>query len=166
MAVGAQRVAAIFGEEDADVELIFFALECGEEAADAGIGAAPGTNSTGVPAAEDRGRSKEHRWGWRADLAKRIISPWKGRYLGGSMGRWRPARGFDSVGDDEVEVEVDGVAEALATGTCAEGIVEAEEARLRLAARTMTALALEAALKRWRERPCSALVGTRGVPRR
>ena len=46
------------------------------------------------------------------------------------------------VGDDEVEVEVHGVAEALATGTCAKGIVEAEEARLRLAARTMAALAL------------------------
>ncbi len=38
-AVGAEGVAAVFGEEDADVELVFFALEGGEEAADAGEGA-------------------------------------------------------------------------------------------------------------------------------
>ena len=38
-AVGAEGVAAVFGEEDADVELVFFALERGEEAADAGKGA-------------------------------------------------------------------------------------------------------------------------------
>src|SRR5260370_21303440 len=35
-AVGAEGVAAVFGEEDADVEFVFFALERGEEAADAG----------------------------------------------------------------------------------------------------------------------------------
>ena len=39
-AVGAEGVAAVFGEEDADVELVLFALERGEEAADAGVGAA------------------------------------------------------------------------------------------------------------------------------
>ena len=39
-AVGAEGVAAVFGEEDADVELVFFALERGEEAADAGEAAA------------------------------------------------------------------------------------------------------------------------------
>ena len=38
-AVGAGGVAAIFGEEDADVELVFLAVERGEEAADAGEGA-------------------------------------------------------------------------------------------------------------------------------
>ena len=32
------------------------------------------------------------------------------------------------VGDDEVDVEIDGVAEALTAGTCAEWVVEAEEA--------------------------------------
>ena len=46
------------------------------------------------------------------------------------------------VGNDQVQVEVHGVAEALAAGTGAEGIVEAEQARLRLAARAMAALAL------------------------
>ena len=39
-AVGAEGVAAVFGEEDADVELVLFALERGEEAADAGVTAA------------------------------------------------------------------------------------------------------------------------------
>src|SRR5215469_2762276 len=34
-AVGADGVAAVFGEEDADVELVFLVLEGGEEAADA-----------------------------------------------------------------------------------------------------------------------------------
>ena len=36
-AIGAEGVAAVFREEDADVELVLFALECGEKAADAGI---------------------------------------------------------------------------------------------------------------------------------
>ena len=35
-AVGAGGVAAVFGEEDADVELVFLGVEVGEEAADAG----------------------------------------------------------------------------------------------------------------------------------
>ena len=35
-AVGAEGIAAVFGEEDADVEFVFFALEGSEEAADAG----------------------------------------------------------------------------------------------------------------------------------
>src|ERR1019366_3680548 len=39
-AVGAEGVAAVFREEDADVELVLFALERGEEAADAGVRAA------------------------------------------------------------------------------------------------------------------------------
>ena len=43
------------------------------------------------------------------------------------------------VGDDEIEIEVDGVAETLAARAGAEGIVEAEEARLGLLAGTMAA---------------------------
>src|SRR5215471_14635273 len=35
-AVGAEGVATIFGEKDADVEFVFFALEGGEESSDAG----------------------------------------------------------------------------------------------------------------------------------
>ena len=47
------------------------------------------------------------------------------------------------VGDDEVQVEVDGVAEALAAGAGAKGIVEAEEARFGLGGGTMAGAALE-----------------------
>ena len=46
------------------------------------------------------------------------------------------------VGNDKIQVEVNRVAKALAARTSSEGIVEAEEARLRLAAGTMAALAL------------------------
>ncbi len=46
------------------------------------------------------------------------------------------------VGNDEVEVEVDCVAEALAARTCAEWIVEAEEARLGFCSGTMAVFAL------------------------
>ncbi len=45
------------------------------------------------------------------------------------------------VGNDQVQVEVHGVAKALAAGAGAEGIVEAEQARLRFAAGAMAALA-------------------------
>ena len=51
--------------------------------------------------------------------------------------------GFGAVGDDEVGVEVDGVAEALAARAGAVGIVEAEEARLGLAIGAVAGGALE-----------------------
>ena len=51
--------------------------------------------------------------------------------------------GLRFVGDDEVGVEVDGVAEALAAGAGAEGVVEGEEARLGLAVGAVAGGALE-----------------------
>jgi hypothetical protein len=50
---------------------------------------------------------------------------------------------LDLVGDDEVGVEVDGVAEALAARAGAVGIVEGEEARLGLAVGAVAGGALE-----------------------
>ena len=88
-AVGAESVAAIFGEEDADVELVLLALERGEEAADAGV-RSPGP-PRGVPAGRVSRSNQGTSVGMAADLAKRIISPWKGRYLGvvhGAMAPW------------------------------------------------------------------------------
>ena len=79
-----------------------------------------------------------------AALAARIISPWCGRYLvvrpggDGAVGE-----GFGFVGDDEVGVEVDGVAEALAARAGAVGVVEGEEARLGLAVGAVAGGALE-----------------------
>ena len=51
--------------------------------------------------------------------------------------------GLRLIGDDEVEVEVDGVAEALAARAGSEGIVEGEEARLGLAVGAVAGGALE-----------------------
>ena len=88
VAVGAEGVAAILGEEDADVELVFLALEGGEEAADAGEGAA--CRSRGVSCC---GGSRSYQGtlvGMAAERAKRIISPWKGRYLGVVQGAMAP----------------------------------------------------------------------------
>src|SRR5262249_10034328 len=51
--------------------------------------------------------------------------------------------GLRLVGDDEVEVEVDGIAKALAARAGAEGVVEGEEARFWLAVLAMAGLALE-----------------------
>ena len=51
--------------------------------------------------------------------------------------------GLRLVGDDEVEVEVDCVAETLAAQACAEGVVEREEARFGFAILAMAGLALE-----------------------
>ena len=94
VAVGAEGVAAVLREEDADVELIFFALEGGEEAADAGVRAAAGP----FQRRSCCGGSRSYQGtsvGMAADLAKRIISPWKGRYLGvvqGAMAPWARVR--------------------------------------------------------------------------
>ena len=51
--------------------------------------------------------------------------------------------GLGFIGNDEVEIEVDGVAKALAARACAKGIVEGEEARLGLAVDAMAGFALE-----------------------
>ena len=68
----------------------------------------------------------------------------EGAVLGGGPGGDGPLReGAGAVGEDEVGVEVDGVAEALATRAGAVGIVEGEETGLRLAVGAMAGGALE-----------------------
>ncbi len=62
---------------------------------------------------------------------------------GGPGGDGAFGEGLRAVGDDEVGVEVDGVAEALAAGAGAVGIVEGEEARLGLAVGAVAGGALE-----------------------
>src|SRR6185312_8655573 len=51
--------------------------------------------------------------------------------------------GLRLVGNDQVDVEVDGVAESLAPQAGAVGIIEGDEAGLRLAVLAVTVLALE-----------------------
>ena len=88
-AVGTGGVAAVFGEEDADVELVLLAVELGEETADAGEGCRGRTR--GAPAG-GKSRSKYGTSvGMLADLAKRFISPCMGRYFSvvqGTMAPW------------------------------------------------------------------------------
>src|SRR5208337_128908 len=54
---------------------------------------------------------------------------------------------FAGIGDDEVEIEIDGVAKALAARACAIGIVEREETRLGLLIKRTVILALEALIE-------------------
>ena len=54
------------------------------------------------------------------------------------------SQSFPFVGNDQVEIEVDGVAESLAARARAIGIVEREQPRLGLLVTDVTALALEA----------------------
>ncbi len=62
---------------------------------------------------------------------------------GGPGGDGAFGEGFGLVGDDEVGVEVDGVAEALAAGAGAVGVVEGEEAGFGLAVGAVAGGALE-----------------------
>ena len=141
MAVGAEGVAAVLGEEDADVQLIFLALEGGEEAADAREGAAAVPEEFLLRRVEvvpgDVGGD-----GCGAGEADHLAV--EGAVFGGGPGGDGPLReGAGAVGKDEVWVEVDGVAEALAARAGAVGIVEGEETRLRLAVGAMAGGALE-----------------------
>ena len=140
-AVGAGGVAAVFGEEDADVELVFFAVEGGEEAADAGEGAVAFFDEALLVGGEvvpgDVGGDAGG-FGGADHLA--VV----GAVLGGVPGGDGAfGEGLGAVGDDEVGVEVDGVAEALAAGAGSVGIVEGEEARLGLAVGAVAGGALE-----------------------
>ena len=124
------------------MELVLFAVELGEEAADAGEGAVAASSMKRCCAGvrSYQGTSV----GMPAALAARFISPWWARYLvvvQGCDGAF--VEGLGVVGDDEVGVEVDGVAEALAARAGAVGIVEGEEAGLGLAVGAMAGGALE-----------------------
>ena len=140
-AVGAEGVAAVFGEEDADVELVFFALERGEEAADAGEAAVAFFDEALLVGGEvvpgDVGGDVGG-FGGADHLA--VVGAVFG---GGPGGDGAVGEGFGFVGDDEVGVEVDGVAEALAARAGAVGVVEGEEAGFGLAVGAVAGGALE-----------------------
>ena len=140
-AVGAEGVAAVFGEEDADVELVFFALERGEEAADAGEFVVAFFDEALLVVGEivpgDVGGDVGG-FGGADHLA--VV----GAVFGGAPGGdGAVGEGLGFVGDDEVGVEVDGVAEALAAGAGAVGVVEGEEAGFGLAVGAVAGGALE-----------------------
>ena len=150
-ALRAARIAAVFREHDADVQLVLLALHEPEESMHAGKRAFPFQHETLL-----RGGQIEPRHVQRNTLLTR-----RATHLGviRAILRTRPwidravVEGLALVRDDEVEIEVDGVAEALAARTCAIGIVEGKEPRLRLAIEAVAVLALvlarEAEALRW-----------------
>src|ERR1700683_4415819 len=141
LAVGAERVAAVFRQHHADVQLVLFALEEREEAMDADKRAAS-VEGEGllfgrrVPAG-DVDANAVLLCGAAEFGEERAVLGAIPRIDGALVERLR------LVGNDEVEVEVDGVAEALATGARAVGVVKREEARLRLAVLAVTGFAFE-----------------------
>src|SRR5271170_6919172 len=140
-ALGTESVAAILAEHDADVQLVLLAFQVGEEAMDA---------EESIAAVEDEGLlvgfevvpGSVH---GNAMLLCRLLQFGEVGAIFGAIPRVDGTffERLRLVGDDEVEVEVDSVAEALATRAGAEGVVEGEEARFGLAVDTMAGLALE-----------------------
>src|SRR5208337_1121054 len=154
--LGAQARAAAFGtrgvpaktaQENAHVKFVLFALEPGEKAFYAveivfgiafenqtallGGELAPGDVCGDAASASPLARFLHE------DAVARL-----GPGLNGAI-----IERFAGVGDDEVEIEIDGVAKALAARACAIGIVEREETRLGLLIKRTVILALEALIE-------------------
>ena len=137
----AERVAAILAEHHADVQLVLLAFKEGEEAVDAEE-CAVAVEDEGLLVGFEIVPGNVHR---NAMLLCGLLQ------LGEVGAILRAIPRVDGaifqclrlVGNDEVEVEVDGVAEALAARARAEGVVEGEEARFRLAVDAMARFALE-----------------------
>ncbi len=126
------------------MELVFFALELLEEPFDAVI-------IVFRIAFEDklallRGELTPGHVGGNALRAR----PFAGVLLEDAITRLGPGfdgaivEGFAGIGDDEVEIEIDGVAKALAARASAVGIVEGEQARLGFLIESAVVLAFEA----------------------
>ena len=141
-ALGAGRVAAVLAEEDADVEFVLFGVEVVEEASDARPGAAA------IPEKLGLGFGEVVPGNVGAD-AFGLGGAEHGGVPGGAVFGLSPGvdgagvEGFGFVWDDEVGIEIDGVAEALAARAGAVGVVEAEEAGFGVAVGAVAGGALE-----------------------
>ena len=140
-ALGAQSVAAVFAQHDTHVQFVFLALEVGEEAVD---------TKKGLVAIEHKGLLL------RGQLSPRRIQGNAMLHGGLAESRLirailRPGPGIDGalvqrlllVRNDQVQVEIDGVAEALAALAGSVRIVEREQPGLGLAVDAMAELTLE-----------------------
>ena len=124
------------------MELVFLALEMVEESAHAEEFAFAVENEIAVLFGEIDPRHVERNsgsFGVTLQVGKQRAVLGLGPGLDGAF-----AQGFQLVGNDEVEIEVDGVAESLALRASAVGIVEGEEARLGLFVTDAAEFALEA----------------------
>src|SRR5271166_1963168 len=144
-ALGADRIAAIAAEEDAHVQLVLLALEVREETAHAREFAVAAHDEVLLLGREVLPRHIERNAG--------------GARVAAHLGRERPVLGLGPrldgafrqrqrlVRDDQVQVEVNRVAETLTAWTSAERVVEGKQARLRFFIADVTLLTFEALRK-------------------
>ena len=132
VAVGASGVTAVAAEKNADVQFVFFALEPVEKTFDAFVafffvavenGVALGDGQVAVGDVNGNPLGACEFAHFDGQLAVARLSPRFDRAIG---------ERFAFVGDDAVEIEIDGVAETLAARAGAVRIVERKQARLRL----------------------------------
>ena len=143
-AIGARRVAAIAAQKDAHVQLVFLALEPGEEAVDAGeigvrLALDDGVALLGGELPEGHVQGNAARAGETLQVLPKLAITGLGPRLDDAF-----VDGLAAIGNDQVEVEVDGIAEALAARAGAVRIVERKQARLGLLIDEAALLALEA----------------------
>ena len=142
LAVRARQVAAVPAQEHADVHLVLLALEPREEAADAGELAA-------VAVDDDLPLGVGHLAPRRVERHAEALGLFLQRRELGAVVRLGPrlhgalAQRLRLVRHDEVQVELDDVAEAVARRAGAERVVEREEPRLRVLVRDAALAALE-----------------------
>ena len=113
----AVRVAAVSGEEDADVDFVLFLLDLGKEAVD-------GFDDGGLMVG-----GEVFEGGIGGDVGHEVDAPvvvGLGPGVDGAV-----VEGAGGVGDDERKVVIDGIAEALAGGAGALRVIEGEEGGFR-----------------------------------
>ncbi len=144
IAIRAGGVAAIAAEKYAHVQLVFFALEPGEETVHAGKARAvsPSMMALRCSAVSCAERHVE-RNAARAREAFQFLPQRAVARLGPGLDHAFIDR-LAAVGNHQVDVEIDGVAESLAARAGAVRIVERKQARLRLLVHQAAGLALEA----------------------
>jgi len=139
---GAQRVSAIAAEKNADVQLVLLALKILKKSADAAETVVAIDDQLLLPGIQF---VPGHVQG-NSGLAREALEFGEQRpvlWLGPGLDR-AFIQGFALVGDDEVEIDIDGVAEALATWAGAIRVVELKTGAARLFVAAAVILALEA----------------------
>ncbi len=122
-ALGAQGVAPVAAQEYAHVQLVFLGFEVFEEVAD---GCEDRLLLLFGQVAEGHGQAHALAARGLAEVAQPGAMFGLGPRIHGAA-----LEGARFVRDGQIHIEVDGVAEALASWACAERVVEAEQARLR-----------------------------------
>ena len=143
-AIRASGITAEAAEEDADMQLVLLALQPGEETLDAfvfvfGIALENQTALFGreLTPRHVRGDSTATRpfFGFLEQCAVAWFRPW----FDGPV-----VEGLAGIGDDEIQIEIDGISETLAARARSVRIVKGEKAGLRLLVKRAVILAFEA----------------------